>query len=115
MSDDPQTVLRLADDPARTPASVFLDPALAPQQRDAMLAGGREHVIRFRVPDGKTVFEDMVLGRVEFDNGELDDLVIVRRDGTPTYNFAVVVDDAAMASSVNALPTSGGDYSRGFA
>jgi glutamyl-tRNA synthetase len=73
--------------------------SLSAEERDAMLAEGREHVIRFRVPDGKTVFEDMVLGRVEFDNGELDDLVIVRRDGTPTYNFAVVVDDLEMCIS----------------
>jgi len=69
---------------------------LSDEERDAMLAEGRQHVLRFRVPEGKTVFEDMVLGRVEFDNGELDDLVIVRADGTPTYNFAVVVDDLEM-------------------
>jgi glutamyl-tRNA synthetase len=69
---------------------------LSADERDTMLAEGREHVIRFRVPEGKTVFEDMVLGPVEFDNAELDDLVIVRADGSPTYNFAVVVDDLGM-------------------
>ncbi|MDX1625108.1 MAG: glutamate--tRNA ligase [Wenzhouxiangellaceae bacterium] len=54
-------------------------------------------VIRFRNPDSGTVrFEDRVRGPIEIDNGELDDLVIQRGDGTPTYNFAVVVDDLDM-------------------
>ncbi len=70
---------------------------LPARERDAMLAEGRPSVVRFRVPEGKTSFEDMVLGRIEFDNAELDDLVIIRQDGTPTYNFAVVVDDLEMA------------------
>jgi glutamyl-tRNA synthetase len=53
--------------------------------------------VRFKNPlDGKTVVEDLVHGRVEFDNRELDDLVILRSDGTPTYNFCVVVDDMDM-------------------
>ena len=50
------------------------------------------------MPEGKTTFDDMVLGTIEFDNAELDDLVIARTDGTPTYNFAVVVDDMEMAN-----------------
>ena len=54
-------------------------------------------VIRFRNPDGGTVaWDDRVKGRIEFANDELDDLVIVRPDGTPTYNFCVVVDDVDM-------------------
>ena len=54
--------------------------------------------IRFRTPrDGETAFDDLVRGRVVIRNDELDDLVIVRRDGTPTYNFCVVVDDLDMA------------------
>jgi glutamyl-tRNA synthetase len=53
--------------------------------------------IRFLSPDeGKTVVEDLIQGRVEFDNTELDDLIILRSDGLPTYNFSVVVDDATM-------------------
>lgn len=53
--------------------------------------------IRFLSPEeGKTVVEDLIQGRVEFDNRELDDLVILRSDGLPTYNFSVVVDDATM-------------------
>lgn len=54
--------------------------------------------IRFLSPDeGKTVVEDLIQGRVEFDNSELDDLIILRSDGLPTYNFSVVVDDVTMA------------------
>jgi glutamyl-tRNA synthetase len=57
----------------------------------------KAYAIRFFSPDeGKTVVEDLIQGRVEFDNAELDDLVILRSDGLPTYNFSVVVDDATM-------------------
>jgi len=57
----------------------------------------RSHAIRFLSPDeGKTVVEDLIQGHVEFDNSELDDLVILRSDGLPTYNFSVVVDDVTM-------------------
>ncbi|MCX8118056.1 MAG: glutamate--tRNA ligase [Desulfobacterota bacterium] len=57
----------------------------------------RPFAIRFLSPDeGKTVVEDLIQGRVEFDNSELDDLIILRSDGSPTYNFSVVVDDATM-------------------
>jgi len=53
-----------------------------------------ESVIRFRNPtDGVVVVDDLVRGRVTFQNSELDDLIIARSDGTPTYNFTVVVDD----------------------
>ena len=58
---------------------------------------GKSTAIRFLSPDtGKTVVEDLIQGRVEFDNTELDDLIILRSDGFPTYNFSVVVDDATM-------------------
>ncbi|MFC4527362.1 glutamate--tRNA ligase [Dyella halodurans] len=54
-------------------------------------------VIRFKNPtEGSVVFDDKVKGRVEWSNSELDDLVIFRSDGWPTYNFAVVVDDIDM-------------------
>jgi glutamyl-tRNA synthetase len=60
-------------------------------------AGNRPHTVRFRGPkDGETIVEDLVKGRVSFQNVELDDLIILRTDGTPTYNFCVVVDDAEM-------------------
>lgn len=54
-------------------------------------------VVRFRNPDdGVVVWDDMVKGRIAIGNAELDDLVIARSDGTPTYNFCVVVDDLDM-------------------
>ena len=58
---------------------------------------GRAPVVRFANPEeGATVVEDVVHGQVTFQNKELDDLIIARSDGTPTYNFCVVVDDADM-------------------
>ncbi len=55
------------------------------------------HVIRFRNPvEGNVVFDDLVRGRVAFNNNELDDLIIKRTDGSPTYNLSVVVDDLDM-------------------
>jgi len=61
---------------------------------------GVDPVVRFRNPDdGVVVVDDMVRGRVEFSNTELDDLIIARSDGTPTYNFTVVVDDTDMQIS----------------
>jgi glutamyl-tRNA synthetase len=51
-------------------------------------------VVRFKNPtDGVVAWNDLVKGRIEFQNSELDDLIIARSDGTPTYNFCVVVDD----------------------
>ncbi len=59
---------------------------------------GVQPVLRFRTPQtGSVVWDDKVKGRVEVRNDELDDLVIARPDGTPTYNFCVVVDDIDMA------------------
>jgi glutamyl-tRNA synthetase len=61
---------------------------------------GIEPVVRFRNPrDGNVVFDDLVRGRISISNDELDDLVIARPDGSPTYNFTVVVDDMDMAIS----------------
>ena len=55
---------------------------------------GRKPVVRFKNPQhGATSWNDMVKGTISFDNTELDDLIIARPDGTPTYNFCVVVDD----------------------
>ena len=55
-------------------------------------------VIRFKTPEeGNTIIDDRVRGRVVFRNRELDDLIIARADGTPTYNFVVVIDDMDMA------------------
>jgi glutamyl-tRNA synthetase len=56
---------------------------------------GRNYTIRFRAPrSGETVVDDLIKGRAVFSNNELDDLIIFRSDGVPTYNFATVLDDA---------------------
>ena len=69
------------------------DPDLPLPQR----AGARAYAIRFRTPQhGETVVEDLVKGRAAFSNSELDDLIIFRSDGLPTYNLASVVDDIDM-------------------
>ena len=61
---------------------------------------GRKPALRFRAPqEGTTVVHDLVRGEVLFENKELDDLIIQRSDGTPTYNFTVVVDDVTMKIS----------------
>lgn len=55
-----------------------------------------EHVYRFKIPKGKVQFNDLIKGKVEFDNEILDDFIIVRSDGMPVYNFSCVVDDIEM-------------------
>jgi len=66
--------------------------------RGRQIDPGQPHVIRFRNPDdGAVLVEDLIRGRMAFANAELDDLIIRRTDGSPTYNLAVVVDDADMA------------------
>jgi glutamyl-tRNA synthetase len=58
---------------------------------------GRTPAIRLKAPlEGQTRFDDLIHGDLTFENSELDDLIILRSDGTPTYNFAVVVDDVTM-------------------
>ncbi|MEI2781292.1 MAG: glutamate--tRNA ligase [Candidatus Competibacter sp.] len=58
---------------------------------------GVEPVVRFKNPvDGQVMVEDLIRGNIVFQNAELDDLIIARADGTPTYNFCVVVDDMDM-------------------
>jgi glutamyl-tRNA synthetase len=70
------------------------------RDREAPAGDNRGFVIRFRGPlDGETVVRDLIKGEVVFANKELDDLVLLRSDGAPTYNLAVVVDDHDMAIS----------------
>jgi glutamyl-tRNA synthetase len=65
--------------------------------RSRQVSPGEPHVVRFRNPvDGAVVVDDMIRGRIAFANDELDDLILRRSDGTPTYNLTVVVDDAEM-------------------
>lgn len=68
--------------------------------RDKDVSADEPHVIRFRNPvEGEVVVDDLIRGRVVFANSELDDLIIRRSDGSPTYNLTVVVDDADMQIS----------------
>ena len=69
-----------------------------PDEAKARIEAGEKYVLRIKVPAdrGDVVIHDAVHGDVTFDAKELDDFVIFRSDGTPTYNFATVVDDAAM-------------------
>jgi glutamyl-tRNA synthetase len=65
--------------------------------RDKKLSKSANSVVRFRgKQDGATIVEDLIKGNIIFNNEELDDLIIERGDGYPTYNFAVVIDDALM-------------------
>ena len=66
------------------------------RERDGQPAD-RPFVVRFRAPQaGEVAFDDLIKGRIAFPAEELDDLIIQRSDGTPTYNFCVVIDDAIM-------------------
>ncbi|XLQ19609.1 MAG: glutamate--tRNA ligase [Candidatus Moraniibacteriota bacterium] len=60
---------------------------------------GDEYVVRFKIPEGKTTFTDAVYGKIEVENETLDDQVIMKSDGLPTYHLAVVVDDYLMKIS----------------
>jgi glutamyl-tRNA synthetase len=65
--------------------------------REKHISATEPHVIRFNNPvEGRVVLDDLVRGRIVFSNAELDDLVIRRTDGSPTYNLTVVVDDLDM-------------------
>lgn len=69
------------------------------EERLSRMMAGEPHVVRFKAPDHDVVVADSVLGEVRFAAGELDDFVIRKADGFPTYHFAVVVDDEAMGVS----------------
>ncbi len=65
----------------------------------ARLSAGEPYAVRFLVPPGETVFPDLVHGEVRFDNAHIEDFVVLRSDGYPTYHLSVVVDDVDMAIS----------------
>jgi glutamyl-tRNA synthetase len=69
---------------------------LSPAASAERAAAGQSFAIRFHVPDGETMWEDAVYGRIRFDNDAIEDFVVLRSDGTPVYNMAVVSDDADM-------------------
>lgn len=70
---------------------------LSPEEVKALLDAGTPYVIRQKIPkEGTTSFDDMVYGHIEVENAELDDQILIKTDGMPTYNFANVVDDHLM-------------------
>ncbi|MBI3921056.1 MAG: glutamate--tRNA ligase [Armatimonadetes bacterium] len=70
---------------------------LTPEREQVLREEGRRPAVRFRMPkEGVTAWDDLVRGQTEFQNSELEDLVLQKSDGFPTYNFAVVIDDALM-------------------
>ena len=71
--------------------------SLSKEEVDANLAAGKPFVIRQNIPnEGKTTFHDELYGDITVDNAELDDMILIKSDGYPTYNFANVVDDHTM-------------------
>jgi len=73
---------------------------LSPEEVERRVAAGEPYVVRFRVPEGTTEWDDMVHERIAFPNKDIEDFVILRSDGTPIYNLAVVSDDIAMGVNV---------------
>src|SRR5262245_2238417 len=79
---------------ARSAGDTFRYPGTC---RDAGVLASEPHALRLRTPrEGQTVVDDVIHGLVAFDNALLDDWILVRTDGTPTYNFCNVVDDVSM-------------------
>jgi glutamyl-tRNA synthetase len=73
---------------------------LSREEVERRVAAGEPYVVRFRVPDGTTEWDDMVHERIAFPNKDIEDFVILRSDGTPIYNLAVVSDDIAMGITI---------------
>jgi glutamyl-tRNA synthetase len=70
--------------------------AIADADSAARAEAGEPFALRFRVPEGRTLWEDAVHGEIGFDNAAIEDFIILRTDGTPIYNLAVVSDDIEM-------------------
>ena len=70
------------------------------EEVERRVAAGMPYVVRFRVPEGITEWDDLVHERIAFPNKDIDDFVILRSDGTPIYNLAVVSDDIAMGITI---------------
>ena len=73
---------------------------LAPSEVEALLAAGTPYVVRVKIPEGEVVsFRDLIRGQVSFETNLIDDKVLLKADGMPTYHLAVVADDKAMQIS----------------
>ncbi len=69
---------------------------VAPEEAERRAAAGEPFTVRFRVPEGDTAWDDIVHERTRFDNADIEDFIVLRTDGTPIYNLAVVSDDHDM-------------------
>jgi nondiscriminating glutamyl-tRNA synthetase len=72
---------------------------LSRDEIQAKIKAGEKYVVRFKIPEGTTIFQDEVFGRVSVKNNTIDDQIILKSDGFPTYHLAVVVDDYLMKIS----------------
>ncbi|HYJ79339.1 MAG TPA: glutamate--tRNA ligase, partial [Longimicrobiaceae bacterium] len=70
--------------------------AVPGEESDRRAAAGEPFTVRFRVPEGATEWEDAVYGPIRFENESIEDLIVLRSDGTPIYNLAVVSDDVEL-------------------
>src|SRR6185503_109570 len=72
---------------------------LAPKEAEAKRQSGQPFSVRLKIKEGVTVFTDIIRGQVSVDHAEIDDFILVRSGGEPTYNFVATVDDALMKIS----------------
>ena len=94
-----ERLLALREDQQATKAPMKYDRAclhLSKEEIDAKIAANEPHVVRLLIPEGKTTFIDEIRGEITIDNKEVDDQVLLKTDGFPTYHLAVVVDDNDM-------------------
>ena len=66
------------------------------EEQQVLIDQGKSSTVRLKIPDGITEFTDLVYGNIKVNNKELDDFIIARSDGSPTYNFVVAIDDSDM-------------------
>jgi glutamyl-tRNA synthetase len=71
--------------------------SLSSEEIQKRTAAGEAHVVRLKIPEGNTAFDDVIRGRITISNNEVDDQVLLKSDGFPTYHLAVVVDDHDMS------------------
>ena len=99
----PERLRQMRDEQTRSKRNIGYDRScrgLTPEQRAHMENGGGPSVVRFAMPvDGSTSLDDIVRGRVSFENALVDDFVLLKSDGFPTYHLANVVDDHEMEIS----------------
>ncbi len=69
---------------------------VSPEEAERRAAAGQPYTVRFAVPEGETAWHDAVHEHTRFDNGDIEDFIVLRSDGTPVYNMAVVSDDHDM-------------------